>query len=206
MSISDIKLAFRASIHPFKVFWELKHENKGKLSVAFSCLGLWIIINIFGKMFTGYLFNTNFGVQVDFLSEIRNVFLMFFLCCIANWSVTTLMDGKGRLRDIIITFCYSAIPMIMIRLFAIILSNVISYSEFDYYNILMFVSWFWFFALLFFGMLVIHDYTVIKTIATFIITIVSMCIIIFISMILISMVNQLYTFLITAYKELIYRI
>ena len=51
------KFLFYVMIHPFKGFWDLKHDKRGHLGVGFTVLALYIISQIFFQQFGGFSFN-----------------------------------------------------------------------------------------------------------------------------------------------------
>lgn len=98
--------------HPADGFWEIKHENKGKLRVALGILLAVLLSEILKRQTTGFIFNDNYNVPLDIFFQIRLLILPVFLFCISNWALTTLMDGKGTFSEIFIVLCYSFLPMI----------------------------------------------------------------------------------------------
>ena len=148
---SDVKFAFHILSHPFDGFWDMKREHKGKLYIAIACILLFAVTNVFSAEFTGFLFNKTKFELVDFLFELEKVGIIFLLICTANWSVTTLLDGEGTFRDIVMVFGYSCLPISLIKIPTAIISNIASYSESVYINILNAGAMIWFVVLLFFG-------------------------------------------------------
>lgn len=202
----QIKFALHILTHPFDGFWDMKHEKKGSLAVSLSFVALWILTNILEKQQMGYLFNISYGVPVRAGSEIISILVIFILFVVANWSVTTLMDGKGTAKDIIMLFGYSALPIFLVRVPVILFSKAATYGEGAYINFLFTFSMIWFVVLLFFGMITIHEYTLGKGIFTALITLLAMGIIVFISVILWNLLMQMVNFLAALYKELSLRL
>ncbi|MHB1453024.1 MAG: YIP1 family protein [Saccharofermentanales bacterium] len=202
----QLKFALHLLTHPFDGFWDMKHEKKGSLAVSLSFVALWILTNILEKQQMGYLFNSSYGVPVRAGSEIISILVIFGLFVVANWSVTTLMDGKGTARDITMLFGYSALPIFLIRVPVILFSKTATYGEGAYINFLFTFSMIWFMVLLFFGMITIHEYTLGKGIFTALITMLAMGIIVFISVILWNLLMQMINFLAALYKELSLRL
>ncbi|MGO4843943.1 hypothetical protein AB4144_67850, partial [Rhizobiaceae sp. 2RAB30] len=48
--------------------------------------------------------------------------LPFILFCVANWSLTTLMDGEGKFLEIITAVGYSLLPFIILYLPQVVFS------------------------------------------------------------------------------------
>lgn len=199
---NSVKYVFHVIFHPFDGFWDLKHEKRGTVGAAILFLGLWFATNILSQTSTGFMFNPGYDMQLDILKEFRSVFVLFLLFTAANWSVTTLMGGKGYYRDIVMVFGYASFPLTLLRVPAIILSQYLTASEGVYYNILQGLSWGWFGILLFIGIMMIHDYSLSKAFGTMIVTVMSMIVILFIYMVLFNIFSVITAFVIAAYKEI----
>ena len=202
MFIDDLKFSLHVVTHPLDGFWDLKYEKRGKLYMSFIFIFLWFITNIIEKGYTSFLFNAEYNLKLDLVKELRSVLLIFLLFCIANWSVTTLMDGKGFFRDIVMVFGYASLPMSVLRLLAVIFSNAAAPSEASYYNLIVNFAYLSFLVLLFTGIMMIHDYSFAKAVATTVVTIFSMFVLIFILMILYTIFAQMLQFGLMFYKEL----
>ena len=202
----QLKFALHLLTHPFDGFWDMKHEKKGSMTLSLTFIVLWILTNILEKQQMGYLFNPSFGVPVRAGNEILSVLVIFVLFVVANWSVTTLMDGKGTARDIIMLYGYACLPIFLVRVPVILFSKAATYGEGAYISFLFAFSMIWFLALLFFGMITIHEYSLGKGIFTALITLLAMGIIVFISVILWNLLMQMVNFLAALYKELSLRL
>ena len=87
--------------HPFKGFEELKVEKKGKTYVAVIYVILTILALIYAQTSAGFLINPFPDSQVNILTSTLVVLLPILLAAVGNWSVTSLLDGKGKSsRDI----------------------------------------------------------------------------------------------------------
>ncbi|NCU26993.1 DUF1282 domain-containing protein [Candidatus Nomurabacteria bacterium] len=198
----SVKYVFHVIFHPFDGFWDLKHEKRGTVGAALLFLALWFITNIISQTSTGFMFDPDHDMPFNILKEFRSVFVFFLLFTAANWSVTTLMGGKGHYRDIVMVFGYASFPLTLLRIPAVLLSQYLTASEAVYYNILLGLAWGWFGFLLFIGIMMIHDYTMAKTIGTMVVTAVSIVLILFIYMVLYNIFSVIAAFVIAAYKEI----
>lgn len=204
--LADIKFAFHIIFHPFDGFWDMKHEKKGRLWLALLFVFLLGITNIISAEVTGFLFNPTKFQNVDFLFEMEKVIVLCILICTANWSITTLMDGEGSFKDIVMVFGYSCLPMILIQIPAAFLSNIASYSEIAYINILNVGSVVWFIFLLFFGIMTVHQYSLGKMFATTVLTVAAAAVLVFVYLLFFSLLTQMGTFIATIYKEIAFRL
>lgn len=200
-----IKYGFYVITHPFDGFWGLRRENKGSVAVAIAFVVLTILTLTIEKQSTGFLFNMNRLSDLNVVVDVFTVTLLYVLWCVANWCTTSLMDGKGRMQDILTAVGYSLLPIIMIRLPMVLMSHLITTNEGSFYYVLGTISYLWAGFLIFTGTMIIHQYSVTKTIATCIVTVVGMGIIMFIGLLFFNVIQQMMTFVTTIYKELRFR-
>lgn len=200
-----IKFPLHLIFHPIDAFWDLKSDNRGRLLVAFAALVLTIIMMILQKQYAGFLVNYIDPRTINSIIEIATVAIPFFLWCTANWAVTTLMEGEGKFREIVLATGYSLIPVILIYAPMIVISRFMVQEETAFYYLFNSIAFFWFVLLLFIGMMTVHQYTVIRTIITMVLTLIVMGIIVFLGALVFSMLQQLYEFGYNIYRELIFR-
>jgi len=200
-----IKFPFYLTIHPFQGFWDVKYEKKGKVQIALSILLILTVIVILKRQFTGFIVNFSNPAELNSVDELLFIVLPFFLFCIANWAITTLMDGEGKFSEIIIVTAYALLPMVIIYGATTIISNFITFEEAPLFFFLETAALLWFFGLLFVGIMTAHQYSAMKTIITFMLTVIVMGVIIFLGLLFFSLIQQMFTFVETIYKEIIYR-
>ena len=191
--------------HPFDGFWGIRREGKGSIPVAIAFVLLTILTLTIEKQSTGFLFNHNRLSELNVLVDIITVAMVYVLWCVANWCTTSLMEGKGRMQDILTAVGYSLLPIILIRLPMVLMSHAITTNEGSFYYVLGTISYLWAGFLIFTGTMVIHQYSVGKTVTTCIVTIVGMGIIMFIGLLFFNVIQQMMTFATTIYKELRFR-
>ncbi|MGG3280131.1 YIP1 family protein [Paenibacillus solani] len=203
-----VGMAWYTIFHPFNGFWELKFEKKGRTWFALVLLLLLSLAYVLKRQFTGFIFNPVAGsaVSVNLLEEIKFIVIPFLLYCIANWSLTTLMDGEGKFKEIVIVSAYALVPLILLQIPLILLSNIMTMQEGAFYSLIETIGFLWFFALLFVGMLTVHQYSVSKTIATMFLTVIVIGIIIFLGLLFFSLAQQMLSFFTTIYKEIMFRV
>ena len=112
------------------------------------------------------------------------------------------MDGEGKFIEIIIATGYAMLPLVMVNIPNILLSNVITLREASFYYLLDSFAFLWFLWLLFIGTMIVHQYTVTKTITTMLLTLVVMGIIIFLGLLFFNLIQQVISFIYTIYQEL----
>lgn len=200
-----IRNPFYTMIHPFNGFWEMKYENKGRLRIALGIIVLLIIGTIVKRQYSGFVLNFNNPEKLNSLSEVLFIVLPFALWCIANWSLTTLMDGEGKFKEIVMATAYSLLPLVLIYFPQVVYSNMITWEEASFYYLLDAIALLWSLWLLFTGTMTVHQYSAGKTVATMLLTLVMMGVIVFLGVLFFSMLQQMINFVSSIYQEISFR-
>lgn len=202
--INEHYIKFPAYIlaHPIKGFDDFKRENKGKMQVAVTFLILLIILKILNFQYSGFVVNQNNPDDLNTMREISLILFPIILFTVSNWSITTLFDGKGKMREIFMMLCYSLYPLIWVNIFGIIFSNIITVDEVGFYNLLIGLGSFLTGYMIFFGLVSIHEYGVLKCIGSIVGTVVAILVILFIVLLAFDLFQQVYSFLYTIYREI----
>ena len=196
---------FYVITHPFDGFYEIRHRGKGSVPVALLLIFLFALSFSLNRKYASFVVNLVNTRYVDSRSEMIGIFLAVLLFSTANWSITCLLEGEGRFKDILTVLGYSMLPMVLTFLPITILSWFIAADEEGIYSLLKGLSILLFIVLLVIGIMIIHNFGFGKTLFTILLTFVALLIIIFIIMLLFALVNQVYLFLRSAYTELILR-
>lgn len=192
-------------VHPFDGFWDLKYDGKGKVRVALIMLAMVVISIILQKQFAGFLVNYNDPRYLNSVTELLTIVFPFFLWCVSNWSITTLMEGEGKFKEIVMATGYALVPIVLIYVPMTIISRFMVKEEIAFYYLLTTIAFIWFLALLFVGTMTVHQYTALKTIVTMGLTVLVMGIIVFLGALVFSMLQQIYEFIVNIYREIIFR-
>jgi len=94
-----LKYSLYTSVHPLDGFWDLTHEKRGSLAAANVIVALAILVDVLRLTLTSFQFVTINMEYFNAAIEMMRIILPIFLWVVANWSLTTLMDGKGRMID-----------------------------------------------------------------------------------------------------------
>ena len=188
--------------HPFDGYTELKRYKKGKLSVAIIFIILFAMFRIVKYQYEGFIINFNNPLMLNSLQEIFSVALLVLLFTVGNWSVTTLMEGKGTYKEILMVTGYSLFPIIIIGFPSIILSNFLTLEEIALYGLLMYMAYISAGWMLFMGILNIHQYGLGKTIIAFVATVVSMSVMMFLGLLFFDLIQQFIAFVVAIYEEI----
>ena len=200
----EILYGFHIIFHPFDGFWDLKHEKRGSVRGATFWLAIASVTFIYQNMGLSYLKNPQ-GYGMSYFMSIISIVAPVMLWVIANWCITTLFEGEGSFKDVYIATCYSLVPLPMLIIPGVMLTNFFTVSEMAIYDMMVSFAFVWFGFLVFFGMMVTHDYTLGKNFITAIVSIIGVAFIIFVAGLFTTLVSKVFTFFYNIYIELSYR-
>ena len=110
--------------------------------------------------------------------------------------------GGGTFRQIWIATCYSLMPMVLGQLPLLLASRILSLSESMFLTAATAVLQGWSLLLLFLGMMVMHQFTVARTVGSVLITLVLLAAVAFLALLSFSIFQQLVAFIGTVAAEL----
>lgn len=199
----SLNLMFSAALHPSNTFTDIKEKHLGSLPLCLLLMVLYYVVTVMETISGGFLFTYYDPASFNsIIVLIRSVGLVV-LWIVANWLVSTLLGGKGKMKEIIIVTCYSLQPLIAEGIIYIILSNVLLPDEASFLQILSIIATIYFCIMLVNGMLKIHDYSMGKFLWTTLLTVIGMAIIVFLLIMLIILIQQFGAFLATLVTEIL---
>lgn len=203
--IKSLKFALYCITHPLDGFWDLTHEKRGSIAAANTILILTLLANIFKLQYTSFIFNKVYWPEENLLIHLASVLFPLALWCVGNWALTTLFDGKGRLNQVYMATCYAMTPYPLIQFPLIVLSNMVTVDEAEFYSVLSGLSIVWAAALIIASMMQIHEYTMTKTILFTIFSIFAMLVMVFILLLFFSMISQGVSYFVSLAREILFR-
>lgn len=203
--LETLKFALYCITHPLDGFWDLTHERRGSLAAANTILILTLLARVMKLQFTNFLFMKVYWEEINIFLYLASVLFPLALWCVGNWGLTTLFDGKGKLGQIYMASCYALTPYPLLQFPLIIMSNLVTVEEGEFYVVLSAISLLWAAVLMIAAMMQIHEYKLSKTIFFTIGTLFAMLIMIFILLLFFSMVSQGIAYFISLGREIMFR-
>ncbi|MDR0455512.1 MAG: YIP1 family protein [Treponema sp.] len=203
---TTLRYSLYTALHPLDGFWDLTHEKRGSLAAANIIVALAVLVEILRLTLTNFQFVT---INMEYFNAVivmLRILLPILLWVVANWSLTTLMDGKGRMRDIYMAVAYALAPSVIINAVMIVLSRLITFDEGAVYWVLAGFSVLWTAILILAGMMMIHDYSLTKTVLSSLLTIVGMGVMVFIFVVFFSLISDAAAYFVSLYKEILFRV
>ena len=175
--------------HPVRTFEAIKY-NRGRISVAVPAV--LVVLAFAVRLF--FVFTVHYPMQ-DIDPDEMNLFLEFvkLLLPILTWIgavflISAQFDGESTLKQNFIAGGFTLIPYILVTLLADLLSQVMCWNETGFYAVLVNGVTIWMVWLLFRAVRHLNDYTLVRTIAVCLVTLVAVVLIWFVALFAYSLV------------------
>jgi tetratricopeptide (TPR) repeat protein len=201
--VDDVLFMFRFIRHPADSFYYIKKDLRGSMAFALLLYAWIVLVRVVSLYITAFPFNpyaSSAEIRVE--SEIIKVVLLIGLWNAANYLVSTISDGEGRVRDVIIGTAYSLFPYALIALPVALLSNVLTLNEEFLYTFSLQIMWAWTAIMLFIMVKEIHNYTFSETVKNVLMTLFTMALFVLSGYILFVLFTQLYDFVSAIVQEI----
>lgn len=203
--LKSLKFSLYCITHPLDGYWDLTHERRGSYAAANTILIITLIVRLMKLRFTSFLFLRVYWPELNIFQYLASVVFPLALFVVGNWALTTLFDGKGRLGQVYMASCYCLVPYPLMQLPLMVLSNVVTADEAEFYGLLSVLSLVWCGLLFMAAMGQIHEYSPGKNVLFMVATLFAMLVMIFILMLFFGMISQGISYFISLVKELLYR-
>ena len=159
-----------AVIHPFEGFEDMRWKKSGSLKIAMLIVLLLFLGEIaYGRLY-GFQFYISYDKTFNIIPYIVRSFVFFGAWTVGNWSVCTLLDGEGTLRNICIYSAYALIPYIVQLYVNVMLSHILVRDESVFMQVIELIGTCWTVILLFSAVKSVHQYSLKKTVFAVILT------------------------------------
>ena len=201
--VDDFIFMFRFIGKPADSFYYIKKDKRGSLIFALLIF-VWIgVVRVLSLYWTGFVFNpyaSTSDIRIE--NEILMVFGIIALWITANYLVSTISDGEGRVKDVIIGTAYSLFPYALFALPIALLSRVLTFNEAFVYSFSQTIMYAWIVMMLFIMVMEIHNYFFSDTLRNVLITIFAMALFVLTGYILSVLFGQLFDFISAIIQEL----
>ncbi len=191
--------------HPFDGFYDMKHEKRGSVLSATIIFLFTIFAFVIKGTCTGFIFTNPDTEDTQLLSAVLTITLPVLLWCVANWCLTTLMDGEGNFANIYKATCYSLLPIALCSIPYAILSNILLAEEGAILELIFGACVLWTALLIFSGTLTIHAFSLGKNVIAIILTILGIAIILFLGLLFANVLQKMVAFVVNIFNEITFR-
>jgi tetratricopeptide (TPR) repeat protein len=201
--VDDFSFMFRFIKQPIDSFYYIKVDERGSLTAAMLIYLAVVVIRVLSLYVTGFIFSPYSSLS-DIRAENEIVFtvLVMVLWNAANYLVSTISDGEGRVRDVVIGTAYSLFPYLLIALPVALISNVLTLNETFIYSFTLNLMWAWIAIMLFIMVKEIHNYSFSETVKNILVTFFTMALFVLTGYIMYVLFTQLFDFVTAVAQEL----
>ena len=206
MDLTQKQWVKHSVFHPFEGFEVLRWKKGGSVLYASIVVLLWFVASILYEKLYGFQFYVSSGKLFSIVPYIVQTIALFLVWVIGNWSICTLLEGEGTIRNIYIYSAYALIPYVVSMYVDTLLSHILVRDEEIFITCVRVVGLLWTVLLMFNAIKAVHQYSIPKTIFAIILTIVAMLIILILLVLLVALFQQVYVFISSVWTEITYRV
>ncbi len=199
------KWPFYVMRHPFEGYDDLRWKKGYNMKVAWVIVAAFFIVSVASAQLTGFLFNNTYVKVFNIIPYFSSSVLLFLTWVVGNWSLCTLFDGEGTMKNIFCVSAYALLPYLFSEVIVIIASNFLLRTEGGFITFFRYLGIVWSVVLMISAMKTVHQYSIPKTLAAMFFTVVAMAIILFLAVLLLTLFQQVFVFVYSIYTELMYR-
>ncbi|MBX3084357.1 MAG: hypothetical protein KF716_22160 [Anaerolineae bacterium] len=200
--LDDFAFMFRFIKQPADSFFYIKQNQRGSLVFAFLLYGWVLAVRVLSLYLTSFVFSPySRSWQIPVENELTTTIGLIAIWNAANYLVSTITDGEGRLRHVIIGSAYSLFPYVLFGLPVVLISNLLTLNEVFIYSFANQMVWLWAGVMLVIMVKEIHNYTVSETVRNILATLFTMAMFLLSGYILYVLFNQLYEFVLAIIQE-----
>lgn len=206
MELSPVRWVAHILRHPVDGFEDMRWKKSGSLKIAFFIVFMLFLANIANERLYGFNHYTPYDRVFNIAPYIIKSLVMFGAWTVGNWSVCSLLDGEGKMRNICIYSAYALVPYVSQMFINTLLSHFLIRDEYVFMAIIRIIGIVWSAVLLFSAIRSVHQYSATKTIAAIALTIGAMAIMLALLVLFLSLIQHVLIFFSTLFTEISYRI
>ena len=198
-----VHIATTLITHPFDNFREMKEKNLVSLPICFIILILYYVFDVMETTMGGFAFTYFDPTSYNALLILAKTAGFVILWTVANWAVSTLLGGKGKVKEIFAVVSYSLIPALLGSIIYVVATNLLVPNEAAFLSILTVICTGYSILLITIGSMTVHDYSFIKFLGTAFLTLIGCAIVVFLLIAVGILCQQTWGFISTLYTEII---
>ncbi len=193
--------AIYSLFHPADAFWQIKTRKILSPVWLVAIIVLFVYTNVVGFFSNGFIHNPNRAQDFNIVIQFAKTIGLIALFVISNWAICTLMDGKGRPKEILYTTAYALIPYVASQCIKMLLTHALTSEESIIISVITSIGTLWSVVVLFVGLLTIHEYSVGKAVFSMLLTLAGMIIILLLIVMFYTLIGQTLSFVQSIIQE-----
>jgi tetratricopeptide (TPR) repeat protein len=200
-----LKHVFTMIRHPLDGFEAIKRD---RIVSPITAVGLYVLLFVealFALVMEGFPFNTRDLSNVSLVSEAVTLLGPLLLVVAANALVGAVNSGEGKWSDLFVGTIYSLSPFLVFWPLLTLLSRMLTYNEAFLYQASLTTLTAWSAILFFFMVKDMHHYSIAETIKSIVLTLFTIVMIIVSFLLLSSLAEQAFEFVLELFTEVFLR-
>ena len=186
---------------PFKAFDAVKMDKDGSVVMCVIILIAFAWVSLIKERYTGFLVAFVDKDNINPVMVMASAVLPYLIFIVSSWAVGVLVNGKGNMVDIFKVISYSLYPVVILNLVGTLLSNIVTEDEAALVSGIFVVAYVFFVFYAFIGLIMVHQYTFTKNVGAILLSFVAMLIIVFITLLLVTLLSGFITDIVTIFNE-----
>ncbi len=199
--LRGVLFMFKTARHPFDAYYDMREYNCGSVAGATFIYALTFVVFMLYQTSKGFIYQLVRLEDIDISALAGGYFIIIAAFIVFNWLVSSINDGDGTFKQLYKLPAYALAPALFAMAVNLGLSYVVTGNEAFLLSIVEYVGYIWSAAVLFSGLMVIHDYTFKETIKSIALTALFMLLAVVVLVMVIIMIERLYQFLGTLVEE-----
>jgi len=189
-----LRVLLNVLVHPIDSFQAVKYRQQGSVLLSAIVLFLLYAVSTARDVYGGFLFTSYDPYQYSSLFTLLGTVGLLLLWVVANWGVSTLLEGKGRMKEIFIVSSYSLLPVVLARAVLLVLSYVLLPTEAQLMTLLSNAGTLAMGLLVLLGTMVVHEYSFPKSIGTAGLSILGVALMVFLIVLILTLFQDVASF------------
>ncbi|MFD0962057.1 YIP1 family protein [Paenibacillus chungangensis] len=196
----------RVLLHPFDFYEELQSRGAARLSHALWIVAATIVARFLSLYSVSYIFQAREAFEISLIVEVVVIVIPWATWAVANWGVSTIMDGEGKFVEVAVGSAYAFVPYTIFAFPIALLSNILTEDDKFLYGVIIGFVYVWAAFLLLMQVKILHDFEWSKMFFVTLLSVFGMLVIWFILLLLYGLIDQGLSFAVNLYKEMNLRI
>ena len=158
LAIDTFRQGTAIAFRPFAGFSALRYEREVSYKEALLLMFVYFALHMAAVYWSGYHFQTQNIENINWWAEAAFAFAPWLVFAFVNYGIATIADGEGRLKDTVAAAAYAHMPLILLGIPLLLLSNVLTLAESEFYELLRMAAYAWTAWLLLVSIREVHDY------------------------------------------------
>lgn len=197
--------SLRVLTHPIDSYETMKAKKLFSVPASLIIVALFFLTNILSYLYTGFGYNFNDPSRMNIFILMASSIGLFVLWTVSNYLFCTLYNGKGFFKEIWCASAYALLPYIILTCFVTLASNFVVTEEYTLVSYIGVIGLAWSAVLMIIALKTIHDYSVLRTVAVILLTILGIVIVVFLLALSFTVYNEVISLIGSVARELMFR-